>query len=190
MTYTRRTWTIVNNLIDSKKVTNKGKNLVTKNGKTKTKPLKKQGVFIDVLADCGKEERAGEMGTACLCLWLCLRACLCIFVCICICLCLVHWCAGADCVGEEWVCEVDSASSAPPPLTHPPQTSNNAQTLSFSSISSSSLTLYVIDCCTKHDQSWYLSLFIFPPVCTEPQPSRRTDVALCKYCTGCPQKSC
>ena len=113
MTYTRRTWTIVNNLIDSKKVTNKGKNLVTKNGKTKTKPLKKQGVFIDVLADCGKEERAGEMGTACLCLWLCLRACLCIFVCICICLCLVHWCAGADCVGEEWVCEVDSASSAP-----------------------------------------------------------------------------
>ena len=29
------------------------------------------------------------------------------------CLCLVHWCAGADCVGEEWVCEVDSASSAP-----------------------------------------------------------------------------
>ena len=58
----------MNNLIDSKKVTNKGKNLVTKNGKTKTKPLKKQGVFIDVLADCGKEERAGEMGTACLCL--------------------------------------------------------------------------------------------------------------------------
>ena len=61
----------------------------------------------------------------------------------------------ADCVGEEWVCEVDSASSNP--LTHPPQTSNNAQTLSNLSISSSSLTLYVIDYFTEntivHDTS-------------------------------------
>ena len=152
--------------------------------------LKKQGVFIDLLADCEGEEWVSEMGTACLGLWLCicifvciciclclvhwcagadcvgeewvsemgtaclgLWLCLCIFVCICICLCLVHWCAGADCVGEEWVCEVDSASSAP--LTHPPQTSNNAQTLSNSSLSSSSLTLslFIVQNTISHNTS-------------------------------------
>ena len=41
-----------------------------------------------------------------------------------------------------------------PAPTHASSTNiKQCQTLSFSSISSSSLTLYVIDCCTKHDQS-------------------------------------
>ena len=45
----------------------------------------------------------------------------------------------------------------------------------------------VIVYCTKHHQSQYLSLFISPPFCTEPQPSRRSDVALCIIVLGVPK---